>query len=264
MPEELRYEPSPAVDRPRSSVAMAAVLAVFVVLIAAGGATYYFMRRAAPEPAPAVTPPETAPAPAPVAPPARVTLPPLDTSDPFVREQLAGLGSEEWRGWLESDGLARRFAAAVYALSDGKSPRKAVERPFLSGRFAVAEEGDRTVIDPSSYARYDRIAAVFTAIDPEQAKTTYRLLHPLLDGAWSEIGPPDVPLDTALGRAIDNLLAAPEAPASAEVILHEGLYRFADPALEAATPAQKHLMRMGPENAAKVRAALRRLRVAVG
>jgi hypothetical protein len=243
---------------------MAAVLAVFVILIAAGGATYYYLRRAAPEPAPAVAPPQTAPAAPAVAPPARVALPPLETSDGFVREQLAGLGGEEWRGWLASDGLARRFAAAVYALSDGKSPRKAVERPFLSGRFAVVEDGDRTVIDPSSYARYDRIAAVFTAIDPDQARATYRLLHPLLDEAWAEIGPPDTPLDTALGRAIDNLLAAPEVPAGPEVLLHEGLYRYADPALEAATPAQKNLMRMGPENAAKVRAALRRLRLALG
>jgi hypothetical protein len=267
MPDDFHYESaSPPLDRPRSSAALAAVLVVFLLLLAGGAATYYFLRRV--PPAPPVPAPEAAvpgaPAAAPVAPPAaRVDLPPLEQSDAFVREQLAAVGGAEWRSWLDSDGLARRFAAAVYALAEGKSPRRAVERPFLAGRFAVTAAGGRTRIDPASHARYDRIAETFAAVDAAQAGAAYRLLHPLLDEAWAEIGTPGETLDAAVLRAIDLLLAAPEPPAEAAVFLHEGLYRYEDPALEALPPAQKHLLRMGPENAAKVKDGLRRLRGAL-
>jgi hypothetical protein len=267
MPDELHYEPpSPNLDRPRSSAGLAAALAVFVVLLAGGAATYYFLRRpaAAPAgPAPAIGTPSSSQPAAPPAPTIAEPLPPLDASDDFVRRQLAGLGSDEWRGWLQSDGLARRFVAAAFAVGEGKSPRRALERPFLTGSFAVSASGGETRIDPASYARYDRIAATVAAIDPARAAAAYRTLRPLLDEAWAEIGAPGETLDSALRRAIDQLLAAPEVGAGAEVELRDGLYRYRDPALESATAAQKHLMRMGPANAATVKEALRKLRAAL-
>jgi len=268
MPDEPQYEtPSPSLDRPRSSAGLAGVLAVFVVLLAGGAVTYYFLRRpsAAPPPpgAPAVESPasssQTAPPPPAVAEPA----PPLDASDDFVRRHVAGLGSDEWRGWLQSDGLARRFVAAVFAVGEGKSPRRALERPFLSGPFAVTASDGGTRIDPASYTRYDRIAATVAAIDPGKAAAVYRTLRPLLDEAWAEIGAPGEKFDSALRRAIDQLLDAPEVGVGAEVELRDGLYRYRDPALESATAAQKHLMRMGPANAATVKDTLRKLRAAL-
>lgn len=254
---------SPVLDRPRSPVALAAVISVFFLLLVAGGVTYYFLRR----PAPAV--PESAPfgvsSPVPAAgsgapAPAAVRLPPLDASDAFVREQLAPLGSDEWRSWLDGDTLARRFAGAVLAVADGKSPRRALDRPTLRGGFTVTGDADDARIDPSSYARYDRIADAVATLEVERARAAYRLLYPLLAEAWAEIGPPGVSLDDAARRAIDGLLATPDAPADAEVVLHEGLWRYRDSSLEALSAAQEHLLRMGPANAAKVRDALRRLR----
>lgn len=267
MPEEVQYEPAPVLDRPRSSSAMAAVLIVFLVLLAGGGATYYFLRRTTPHAAPeARQAPESAAAPVTSAPAApAVDLPPLDASDAFLRERLAGLGDEEWRNWLVSEGLARRFVASVLAVSTGRSPSRAIDRPRLAGRFAVIDGPDGARIDPASYARYDRIAASIAALDVEQTRQAYRLLRPLLDTAWGEIAPAGESLDDAARRAIDALLAAPEAPPSPEVTLapEDGLYHYRDPQLEQLNAAQKHLLRMGPENAAKVRETLRALRSAL-
>src|SRR5262245_57227278 len=112
MPDELGYEASPPpLDRPRSSAALAAVITVFLLLLAAGGVTYYFLHRpaAAPPEAPPAASESAAPPATATAPQRPVNLPPLDASDAFVREQLAGLGGSEWRSWLDSDGLARRF-----------------------------------------------------------------------------------------------------------------------------------------------------------
>jgi len=145
MPDELGYETTPPpLDRPRSSAALAAVITVFVLLLGGGALTYYYLHRptaAAPEAPPAVPAPaaQTAPPAAPAPRPA--DLPALEASDPFVRERLAGLDGDEWKSWLDSDGLARRFAAAVYAVGEGKSPRRAIERPFLRGSFAVTASG---------------------------------------------------------------------------------------------------------------------------
>ena len=58
-------------------------------------------------------------------------------------------------------------------------------------------------------------------------------------------------------------LRVPTATFVAEVVLADGLYRYTDPAFEALSPAQKHLVRMGAANASAVREALRRLRVVV-
>ena len=43
-----------------------------------------------------------------------------------------------------------------------------------------------------------------------------------------------------------------------------GLWAFSDPAVERLSPAQKHLVRMGPDNAALVQAKLRELADALG
>lgn len=265
MPDELGYEASPPpLDRPRSSAALAAVITVFLLLLAAGGVTYYFMRKpAAPPPAPPEVSTPAAPAPPPAAPARPANLPPLESSDAFVKEQLATLDGDEWKSWLDSDGLARRFTAAVYAVGEGKSPRRAIERPFLRGNFAVTTVGGKTRIDPASYARYDRIADTVAAIDPAKAAAAYKLLQPLLQEAWEEVGTPGETFEAAALRAIDHLLEAPTAPADAPVYLQDGLYRFEDPALESLTTAQKHLLRMGPENAAKVKEALRNVRAAL-
>ena len=135
--------------------------------------------------------------------------------------------------------------------------------PITEARDRLAAVVDEARNEPVYLTRRNRrVAAVVDASVLERLLSDAEELEDIraVDEAWAEIGPPDTPLDTALGRAIDGLLAAHEIPADAEVILEGGLYRYVDPALEAATPAQKHLMRMGPENAGKVRAALRRLR----
>jgi hypothetical protein len=267
MPDELGYETTPPpLDRPRSSAALAAVITVFLLLLGGGAVTYYFLHRpkpAAPEAPPAVPAPEAQTTPPAATAPRPADLPALEASDPFVREHLAALDGDEWKSWLDSDGLARRFAAAVYAVGEGKSPRRAIERPFLRGSFAVTTSGGKTRIDPASYARYDRIADTVAAIDVANAAAAYKLVQPLLDEAWAEVGAPGETFKAAALRAIDHLLEAPSPPADAPVYLQEGLYRFEDPALESLTTAQKHLLRMGPDNAAKVKEALRNVRAAL-
>jgi len=181
--------------------------------------------------------------------------PPLQDSDPQVRNQLAGVsGDPLWKAWLEQTDLVRRFAAAVQQVADGESPRASV--PFLA-RPARSWQRRRsagpTTIDPRSYARYDGVARCIASIDAAKAAAGYRALQPLMDRAWRELGPPGTKIDGALARAIARLVAVPVPKGEVELVPKGALWAFKDEALEQRTAAEKHLLRMGPDNMQRVR-----------
>jgi Protein of unknown function (DUF3014) len=217
-------------------------------------------------PAPEQPPPQAS-APEPVAPatpaPAApgVDLPSLNSSDSFVRHQLQDLLFDpQWTAWLEGDDLLRRFAAAIGAIAEGKSPREPLGRLAVKEPFAVRTNADRLWISSSSFARYDRLATMIGRIDIDAAEPIWRLLHPLAEQAWREVAPPGESLNAAVAKALDHLIATPLPTEDIELVLAEGLYRYVDPALESLTPAQKHLLRMGQRNAARVVEVLRACR----
>ena len=68
------------------------------------------------------------------------------------------------------------------------------------------------------------------------------------------------PFETQGGAAIDDLLATPGAK-EPPALAHPGvLYQFADPSLETRSAGQKLMLRMGAENAARMKAKLREIR----
>lgn len=191
-------------------------------------------------------------------------LPPVQDSDALLRGELAGVGSDPaWLAWLDEKDLARRFVSAVSLIAEGDSPRPVL--PFLApgGSFKASEREGVTFVDPRSYARYDKVAQVVDSLDAARAGAAYRALRPLLDQAYQEIAPPGAKLDAVLARAMDRLLAVPVPEGDVELVSKGLVYTFADPTLEERSAAEKHLLRMGPENQRKVQAKLRELRAAL-
>lgn len=190
---------------------------------------------------------------------AAAELPPLDESDAFVRERARALSSEPaYERWLgEVEGLVRRGVASVENLAAGASPARhwralAPERPFT-----VRERPDGSLVPaPESYARYDPHAAAVDSIDVERTAELYRRLRPLLRVAYRELGHPEGGLEEALREAIAELRATPRLEEPPELEERGARWVYRDPRLEALSPAQKQLLRMGPENAARVRAKL--------
>ena len=85
-------------------------------------------------------------------------------------------------------------------------------------------------------------------------------MEPLLDEAYREIAPPGADFRDALSEAIDRVLEV-EVPALSPELDEAVLsYRYADPDLEELSPAEKHLLRLGPERAARVQTKLQFLR----
>jgi len=194
-----------------------------------------------------------------------IDLPPLDASDEVVRRSVAGLSSRpEWAAWLVSDDMIRRFVVAVVAVAEGRTPEAQLRFLVPKQPFAVREEGGRTVVDPQSYHRYDVPTATFVSLDTDGVARLYRQMHPLIEDAYRELGLPDRTFDETLSVAVRKLLTASVSDTPLEVEQQEGVYVYTDPDVEALSPADKQLLRLGPENARRLQAKLRELAAALG
>ncbi len=251
-------------------------LAAIVLIAAVVGGYLWHRDRAAPEAPPVVREalPEAVRIPQPpppeeeleaeaVAEPA-VPLPPLDESDSLVRGWTSRLSKHlELASWLVTDDLIRRFTAAVDNVAEGKSPYRHVDFLEPNRPFRVAERDGRLFTNPKSYARYDLAADVFVSLDTGASVRTYRRLKPLIDQAYRELGYADRPFDDALAQALRELLSAPIPPGEPELMPGVLSYEFLDPEIEALSPAQKQLLRMGRRNARRVQGKLRRFEAAL-
>ncbi len=209
-----------------------------------------------PQPAPVFVPPtpsEEAPPP--------VELPPLDASDDAVAAALdETLGAGSVAGLFVPEALVRKLVVTVDNL-----PRDALSMKIraigpIADRFVVAGEDDDLALDPDNFARYERVLARLEATDPSAAADLYVTGYPLLQQAYEELGYPGGQFHDRLFEVIDHLLDAPMVDGAMRLTRPHVLYRFADPELEALSSGQKILLRMGPENRARVQDWLVRFR----
>jgi hypothetical protein len=240
-------------------VALLVVATAAAVYIAAGR-----MRRAPPATAQQRAEPR-----APVRPlggnPARIDVPPLDQSDPVVRELVKQITAHpRIAAWLTTDGLIRTFTVAVENVAGGTTPaaRFRVLRP-ASGFETTGRAGDLRMA-PSSFQRYDDLADAAASIDAAGAARLYATLKPRIEEAYRDLGFPDTPFDRTLERAIVLLLRTPVSDGAARLEPKGIGYGFVDPGLEGLTAAQKQLLRTGPRNARIIQASLRQIALALG
>jgi hypothetical protein len=118
-------------------------------------------------------------------------------------------------------------------------------------------------VAPKSWSRYDVVANVFGSLDATVCARLHRLLLPLFEEAYGVLGRREGRFDDVLARAFRELLRTPVRDGEIEVVPGIRSYRFADPDLQALSPAQKQLLRMGPGNTRAVQAKLRELAAAL-
>ena len=251
------------------------VWSVLVILLGGIGAAYYYVwqqGREAPAPTPApptqlrapISPPAlTAPTRYPIeaAAPADKGLPPLDQSDAALLEALASaLPRSRWLAILAGDGLIRRIVATVDSLPRERVAVKLMPVKSVPGIFIVAGKGPDLAIGSANAARYAPYVNVAQAVDAHKLVAVYRLFYPLFQQAYRELGYPDAYFNDRLVVAIDDLLAAPADPEPLALVQPKVLYEFADRDLDARSAGQKIMMRMGSENAARAKEALRAIR----
>lgn len=243
-----------------------AVGIVVVVLVAIGLYVSFRGEEPAPppvEPAPVVTAPVEDPLPEPEPPP--IVLPPLEESDALLLSKIEGLSAHPRLGDVaDIEGIVGTFVASVVAIANGESPRGTLEYLEPEREFAIAERDGKVVIDPESFERYTWITGVFSSLDATGAAEVYVQLEPLFDESYRKLGYPDGRFREALDAAMNRLASTPVPEGYVEVRRGNVLWEFRDPDLEALSPPQKHLLRMGPANARLVQSKIREIQAALG
>lgn len=240
---------------------------VIAVLVAAGAGMFYYLRREPPPASSAVSDTEV-----PVGEPERplgadvepIALPPLDDTDPLVRDLVRTLSSHpRVVAWLTTNGLIRNFTVSVANVANGRTPAPNLRVLRPQGAFGVIESGAGPMMDTRSYSRYDDLAAAVASVDADGAAQLYSRVKPRIEDAYRELGY-DTPFDRALEAAIVRVLEAPLVEGDVALVPRGGLYQFNDPRLERLTAAQKQLVRMGPRNTRTIQRKLREIGLALG
>lgn len=270
--------------RPNSGAAKLGVVVAAVLAIA--GIAYFMMKEDAPAklrelPAleqpvvieapkvaekPAYTEPAVAARPEP--------LPALNQSDVAVVAALQGLNVDGLLQMVIPEEILRKFVRAVDAVEEGKLINE--YRPIVSPKGALLVDSFRTTVAGSelgttteveqfrmsekNYKRYDTYASMLVLLDSDAAVATYNRFYPLLSEAYKEMGLTKGNFHSVLIRAIDSIIAAPEVSGDLNLVRPKVYFEFADPALEKLPATHKLMLRMGPENASRVKSSMKSLR----
>lgn len=207
---------------------------------------------------------------------ASTPLPTLENSDSSISNALGAWGvTQQARSMIRNEQFVRRFVATVDNLTGARAPSAMWPVFPTDPRFTVqeGESGTETRIAQDNSARYSLAVQFVDNLNVEQAAKDYKHYYPLFQQAYEDLGYPNQYFNDRLIAVIDHLLLAPE-PLNPHVNLMPVRgqfeseqpwvrYQFEDPQLEALSAGQKILVRMGPDNARKVKSKLRELRAAI-
>ncbi len=273
------------------------VVGIALVIAVIGGSFLWWQsQQKDPVPAPAPPPPPPVVAPRPPAPPApdlappppavrhevkaereagQTTLPSLDDSDGAIEKALSALfGKKAIRPNFILDGFVRRTVATIENLANETATTQRWPVHPTPAEFVVDGAVGSTVIGARNDARYAAFLGLVNAVDTGRAVRQYVRHYPLFQQAYEELGFPGQYFNDRVVTVIDHLLETPEPPSPPRVTLVEAspgapptgrpkLWKFEDPALERRSAGQKILLRLGSDNAAKLKAKLRDVRAQI-
>ncbi|WP_455212737.1 DUF3014 domain-containing protein [Kaarinaea lacus] len=188
-------------------------------------------------------------------------LPPLADSDPTMIEEFGRLFDPAFAKLFIFKTFIHRFVVTVDNLTATKLPQKFRLNTSPPESFAVNTNAqDKMFVDPRNYQRYSSFIKFMDAIDTKALAEKYVHYYPLFQQAYEDLGYPDQYFNDRLVEVIDHLLATPDVLVPIELVRPSVFYKFADPQLEALSAGQKIMIRIGYDNAFRVKAKLKELR----
>jgi hypothetical protein len=261
----------PPDDESRSGLAWGLGIAA---VLAGGFGVYLWQANQVQLPPPA--PPVAASAPAPAAeeqavidhplpapPAADPPLPALAASDDLLVPALIELaGNPRVQELLQLPGLVRRIVVSVDNLPRNKLtpdswPLRPVAGPF---RVSGSAASSNLTIAASNAARYATYVKLADSVDVKKLVALYVRTYPLFQQAYVELGYPKRYFNDRLLQVIEHLLDTPQPAGPLKLVQPKLVYEFEDENLQSLSVGQKTLLRIGPDNAARVKAKLAELR----
>lgn len=165
--------------------------------------------------------------------------------------------------FISAPNLIERLVAIIDNLRQGFVPYKLlpVGRPEVA--FSFVDDGLGVTMNPTGFERYDGLARLISEIDTNTLVDAFTSVEITTNEAWSALGYDSPNLEAAILGALETIMLAPETDLEARLYKVEANWVYEDPALEALSPLQKQLMRMGPANGERVKEKAREIRGAL-
>ncbi len=231
---------------------------------------YYALPKMQPEPAAPPPAPAAVQPPVPAEPqirypvaqePPEKPLPALEVSDATMQNALGELLPDKpLIEFFQLQNFIHRVVATVDNLPRQKLASRLMPVNRAGGKFLATGKDANLAIGADNAARYAPYLRLADAMDTGKLVALYVRFYPLFQQAYQELGYPKGYFNDRLVEVIDHLLDAPEVQAPVKLVQPKVFYLFADPELEARSAGQKILMRIGNENAARIKAKLREIR----
>ncbi|HEY8100663.1 MAG TPA: DUF3014 domain-containing protein [Burkholderiaceae bacterium] len=191
-------------------------------------------------------------------------LPPLQNSDHAITDALSSLLSRKTVvEFFYPEKIVRRIVATIDNLPRHTVAIQVFPVKPVGGKFLTEGTGQNIVIAPKNSARYAPYVHLMEMVDAKKLVALYAHFYPLFQQAYQELGYPGGYFNDRLIAVIDHLLATPETSGPISLVQPKVLFQFADQQLENESAGRKILMRMGADNAAKVKSKLREIRQAI-
>jgi len=159
--------------------------------------------------------------------------------------------------------IIRNFVVFIDNLSRGDLFYKYSPLTRPATPFTVVNIDNEIYLNEESYHRYDLYVDIINSIDIDFAIAQYRLLKPLFEFAYQELGYSENGFESTLYDAIETVLNAPIVRDPIKLVAPSAMYKFADAKLEALPSADKLMLRMGPDNILKLRVKLQEMQIAL-
>ncbi len=197
-------------------------------------------------------------------------LPSLDNSDQPLRESLessSAVSPNRFEELFIPESLIRHFVVTIDNMTRAKLPEKYDFTQPAPGSFLVkritpedSTEVPRYHIDPANFERYEGYVVFAETVSLDRMVAIYQRYYPLFQSAYEELGYPDRYFNDRFVEVIDHLLATPEVDRPIELVQPKVFYQYADQRLEDLSAGRKLMIRIGPDNAARIKDRLRDLR----
>ena len=194
----------------------------------------------------------------------RVQVAPADVGEAAVNKELArNWPLAQLRKYFNLQEQARRLVITVDNLPREHVPSQLRVTRGVPELLRVKKEGETITLDPSNYERYDRIIGYVEMMDARKIGRLYAKFYPLLQRTYEETGFPEERFHDRVLAALDDMMDAPRPTGPIRLVQPKVLYRFEDDHLENLSAGQKIMIRVGPDNAARLRKVLARVRAAI-
>lgn len=189
---------------------------------------------------------------------------PLNLTDQAIKQGLiTALHAPMLSTLIVNESIIANLVASITNTAQGTLPENVSLLTPPSSEFAVFKKGDSQFITPESFTRYNVYAQTFAQIETADMLAVLTQYEPQILAQFEQISAPNTQFKDTLISAINRLLDTPSVNLPIPVISDSAMYKFANPQLEALLPAQKQLLRMGPDNMRMIKAKLRDVRTAL-